>query len=135
MSNQFDAIVIGSGIGGLTAARVLSAAGRKRVLVLEQHSIFGGLTHVFGRRDGAGAPDYEFATGIHYLGRNAELASLPALLAELTENRIQWSPLPDDYDVMAFPAWRFAIPSSEDAYKARLEERFPDEFAAIEKFF
>lgn len=41
-----DAVVIGSGIGGLTAAALLSKAG-KRVLVLEQHDQAGGCTHTF----------------------------------------------------------------------------------------
>lgn len=41
-----DAIVIGSGVGGLTAAALLSKAG-KRVLVLEQHDQAGGCTHTF----------------------------------------------------------------------------------------
>jgi hypothetical protein len=42
----YDAIVIGGGIGGLAAASVMSAAGKK-VLVLEQHDRLGGATHVF----------------------------------------------------------------------------------------
>lgn len=41
-----DAVVIGSGIGGLSAAALLSKAG-KRVLVLEQHDQAGGCTHTF----------------------------------------------------------------------------------------
>ena len=45
----FDAIVIGSGIGGLTAAAALAKCGR-RVLVLEQHTQLGGLTQTFKRR-------------------------------------------------------------------------------------
>ena len=39
--NQIDAIVIGSGMGGLTAAGLLAKVG-KRVLVLEQHDQAGG---------------------------------------------------------------------------------------------
>lgn len=135
MSDQFDAIVIGSGIGGLTAARLLSAFGHKRVLVLEQHTTLGGLTHVFSR---PGVPDgapYEFATGVHYLGRNAETASVEALLAQLTEDRVQWQALADPYDVIAFPGWSFAIPNDEATYKAKLCERFPQERAAIERYF
>lgn len=41
MTARYDVIVIGSGIGGLAAAQVLSALGGNRVLVLEQHTRLG----------------------------------------------------------------------------------------------
>ena len=44
--DNIDAIVIGSGIGGLGLAALLSRAG-KRVLVLEKHYRPGGCTHAF----------------------------------------------------------------------------------------
>ena len=44
--SDLDAIVIGSGIGGLSAAALLSKVGQ-RVLVLEQHDVAGGCTHTF----------------------------------------------------------------------------------------
>ena len=46
LNDNYDVIVIGSGIGGLTCAGLLSRVG-KRVLVLEQHTIAGGCTHSF----------------------------------------------------------------------------------------
>ena len=58
---MWDTIVIGSGIGGLTAACALAHRGQ-RVLVLEQHSIAGGLTQTFTRQN------WTFATGVHYIG-------------------------------------------------------------------
>lgn len=42
---EFDAIVIGSGMGGLAAAAILARHGGKRVLVLERHYMPGGYTH------------------------------------------------------------------------------------------
>ncbi len=41
-----DAIVIGSGIGGLSVASILSRVGKK-VLVLEQHDQAGGCCHTY----------------------------------------------------------------------------------------
>ncbi len=53
-----DVIVIGSGIGGLTAAALLAKAG-KQVLVLEQHDRAGGYAHGFKRKK------YTFDAGVH----------------------------------------------------------------------
>jgi phytoene dehydrogenase-like protein len=50
-SDQYDVIVIGSGLGGLTCANVLGRAGRK-VLLLEQHYKLGGLATWFKRPGG-----------------------------------------------------------------------------------
>jgi len=46
-SEEWDAVVIGSGIGGLSCASVLSASGKK-VLVLEAHEHAGGAAHEWG---------------------------------------------------------------------------------------
>jgi len=43
---NLDAIVIGSGIGGLSCASLLARSGKK-VLVLEQHDQAGGCCHTF----------------------------------------------------------------------------------------
>lgn len=46
MSRNFEAIVIGSGPGGLTAAALFARAGHK-VLVLERNESFGGAATVY----------------------------------------------------------------------------------------
>lgn len=49
MSNQYDAIVIGSGIGGLVTATQLAAKGAK-VLVLESYLIPGAARVILNER-------------------------------------------------------------------------------------
>src|ERR1700722_3953707 len=46
MSRHFDAIVIGSGLGGLTAAALYARPGHK-VLVIERNQNFGGAATVY----------------------------------------------------------------------------------------
>ena len=48
-------------MGGLTCGGLLSRAGQ-RVVILEQHYLAGGCTHVFKEKG------VEFDTGIHYGG-------------------------------------------------------------------
>ncbi len=51
IADYYDAVVIGSGLGGLTAANVLAKQGRK-VLLLEHHYQLGGLATWFRRKGG-----------------------------------------------------------------------------------
>ena len=47
-ASEFDVIVIGSGMGGMTTAAALSRF-EHRILLLEQAPTIGGLTHSFSR--------------------------------------------------------------------------------------
>ena len=91
---SLDAIVIGSGVGGLTPAVLLSKAGKK-VLVLEQHDQAGGSCHVFTEKG------FEFDVGIHYVGDMNEGTWSRLLADQLTGGKLQWAPLDNIYDVLA----------------------------------
>uniref|UniRef100_A0A8B9SRP7 All-trans-retinol 13,14-reductase n=1 Tax=Anas platyrhynchos TaxID=8839 RepID=A0A8B9SRP7_ANAPL len=88
-----DAIVIGSGIGGLAAAVLLAKAGR-RVLVLEQHGKLGGCCHTFSEKG------FEFDAGIHYVGQMHEGSMTRFIVDQLTEGQLEWVPMPAAYDAV-----------------------------------
>jgi all-trans-retinol 13,14-reductase len=130
--HMWDAIVIGSGIGGLAAAAALARKGR-RVLVLEQHTVAGGLTQTFRRGD------WHFAPGVHYIGGVAPQPG-PAgrfgrLLAWLTHDALRFTPCANPYDIVRLPGFEFGIPHPENAYRDALLARFPQEAAAIAGWF
>jgi phytoene dehydrogenase-like protein/NAD(P)H-flavin reductase len=129
MVPAWDAIVIGSGMGGMSAAGFLAKVAGMKVLVLEKHSERGGQTHVF-RRDGA-----SWDVGLHYLGELQPGAFIRSLFDFLSGGALGWNRMPDDFERFVYPGFAFAVPSDPRRYEARLIERFPEEAAAIRRYF
>lgn len=129
IDGPIDALVIGSGMSGMSTAALLAKAG-KRVIVLEQHTIAGGMTHTFTRKG------FRWDVGVHYLGQVADPGSqLRRLFDDLSEGRLQWAALDDVYDRFVFPDQTFAIPRGEEAFRAMLLEHFPSEGRGINRYF
>jgi len=134
---QWDAIVVGSGPGGLTTAACLGSAGM-RVLVLERHDVAGGNLQVFRRHHtvpGGGEDWYEFDVGVHYIGECQPGGLFPTIFDALgVGDRIRFRPLdPDGFDTLHFPDFTFRVPVGWDAYEQRLVAQFPAERAGIER--
>jgi len=129
-SGPFDAIVIGSGMGGLTAASLLARHAGRRVLVLERHHTPGGFTHVFHR------PGYQWDVGVHYIGQvNDPLSPVRAAFDHLTDGRLAWNPMPDVYDRILLGGREYQFPTGRERLRARLKDYFPAEQPAIDAYF
>jgi len=103
-----DVIVIGSGMGGMAAASILSKFGKK-VLVVENHDKLGGCTHTFSwsrqNLNGNGHTTCEFDTGCHYTAVDMSLDTgrSGALLKYLTDGGARFNDLGDPYDCLVLP--------------------------------
>jgi all-trans-retinol 13,14-reductase len=127
---DFDSIVVGSGVGGLTAG-LRMAQQKLSVLVLEAMPAFGGFINPF-RRSG-----YQFDTGVHYLGKLGENGSM-RLLLELLEidDAIDFIELdPRGFDRYVFPDFELRVCKGKEQYHDRLLRLFPNESKALGKFF
>ena len=121
-----DAIVIGSGSGGLVAALALARAGR-RVIVFEQHYLPGGYSQSFT------IEGFSFSPGIHYIGQLGPGGTLRRIYEGLgVANDLAFLELdPDGYDRLVIGEERFDIPKGRRNFAERLQARFPTEAAGI----
>ena len=125
---EYDSIIIGSGMGGLTTAAALVLCG-ERVLVLEQHDRLGGYIHSFARKK------WHWNIGTHYLGRRRPGDAVDNLFRILTQNSIEMEPLGAQNDVLTFPGETVEIPAGIDEIQQLLCDKFPDEARQIRRFY
>ncbi len=129
LADSWDAIVIGSGIGGLTTAALLSIYAGQRVLVLEKHYLAGGFTHVFHRQG------YEWDVGLHYIGEMQNPDSvLRRAFDQITGHQLEWAPMPDVYDRAVIGGRIYDFVSGLERFRARMKGYFPDEAVAIDRY-
>lgn len=125
VEERWDAIVVGSGIGGLAVAALLARYGGKKVLVLERHYAVGGYTHTFHR------PGYEWDVGVHYIGRDA---GVWAAFDHLTGGALQWQAMPEVYDRILIGGRSYDLVTGLENFRARMKGYFPGESAAIDRY-
>merc|ERR1719412_1666474 len=129
---NLDAILIGSGIGGMTTGAIMSKAG-KRVLILEQHDQAGGCCHTFIDKG------YEFDVGIHYIGKFGHHNINKTLMDQICEGQVEWNRLEDEFDIVSIgyedKNRQYPVLTGYDNWKYQLKKEFPDDENAIDKYF
>ena len=125
---NYDIIVIGSGLGGLVCARQLAKQGRS-VLVLERQSQPGGCLQSYRRGD------FEFDTGLHYVGGLAEGQPLHDAFEQLGLMRLPWVRLDaDGFDRITIGRQTFPMCEGFDRFASTLAEFFPQEKNALRQY-
>ena len=127
LAPEYDAIVIGSGMGGLTSAALLSELGWK-VCVLEQHYTAGGYTHSYERNG------YEWDVGVHYIGDVGAETRTKKMFDFLTNGNLKWAPMAAEYDRFYVGDKVFNAVAGRQEFRDNLVRQFPAEGRAIDRY-
>lgn len=100
-AEHWDAVIIGSGIGGLTTASLLAQIEKKKVLLIERHFQLGGFTHSFKRKI------YKWDSGLHYVGNMGEGEFPKKVMDFVTQGQVSWQRMTDPFEVYHFPGFKF----------------------------
>ena len=124
---KYNAVIIGSGLGGLECAHILSKAGMS-VLLLERGTQGGGCLQSY-RRHGLA-----FDTGFHYVGGLDKGQSLHSAFRHLGLLRLPWQRLDNHFDRVTIGNQTFSFAQGYDAFVETLTVAFPAERDALNKY-
>lgn len=128
MDQTYDVIIIGSGIGGLTAGNYLTQEGFS-TLIIEQGPRPGGCATSF-RRGG-----FSFDAGVHWIAQCGEGGVIHQILKELgLAGKIDFTRVYPPLVVVTSKG-QYVIPEGKSAALSYLKDRFPSERGGIEQFF
>jgi len=126
--SSYDAIIIGSGIGGLFCGNILAKAGLK-VLLIERHYMLGGFCSTFRRRG------FIFDAATHFYPLLGNPTTLTGKLLQDLEIPTEWIKM-DPVDQFHLPNMpTFAVPADFGEFLAKLKSFFPAEANGVETYF
>lgn len=129
IEEQYDAIVIGSGVGGLATAIALGENGFK-VLVVEQHEVPGGWSHSFTLKG------QRFSPGVHYVGQLGEGQTANEMYSKLgiANDIVFFRMNPEGFEHCHVGNEKFDIPEGLENMITAFQKRFPQEKKNIDKY-
>jgi phytoene desaturase len=126
--NQYDVIVVGAGIAGLTCGATLAKKGYKTI-VIEMNEIPGGYCTSFKRKG------YTFDAAVHYNQGARDNGWLNLILRYLgVEGELEFRRLDPLYRLV-YPNESMTIPADLKEYISMLSDKFPEEKEGISKLF
>ncbi len=127
---KYDVIIIGSGLGGLECAHILSRQGMS-VLVLEREVQPGGCMQSYPRRSAsapAGTKLLWYDTGLHYVGGLAEGQALHEKFKQLNLLNLPWQRMDaDGFNRVFIEGRNYHIAEGFDHFIDTLAADFPEE--------
>jgi prolycopene isomerase len=134
IDRSWDVIVIGSGLGGLTAATRLARSGL-RVLVLEQHVYAGGYAHHFLRKVKGTKIVYDFDVALHQTGDLTPGRGMHGILTDLgVLERIKLNQFDIAYRTVG-PDHDLQVPAAAKDYESLLVDTFPEHAGGLRDLF
>ncbi len=125
---QYDVIIIGSGLAGLSSGVKLAKAGKK-VLLIEQHHLVGGCATQFKRKE------YRFEVSLHELNGLDENEHLYQLYKKLGAfENLTFLKIPEFYRWIKGEL-DIVVPDHADQAMKVLIDKFPQEEKGITKYF
>lgn len=125
---NYDVIVIGAGLGGLTAGSKLAREG-KNVLVLEQHDRPGGCATTFKRRD------FTMEVGLHEMDGLHPKDIKHRIFDDLgITGKVNFLQVPEFYRFIN-GRYDLVVPHDPEEAKAILKQNFPGEEKGIDDYF
>ncbi|MCH8157463.1 MAG: NAD(P)/FAD-dependent oxidoreductase [Nitrospinae bacterium] len=127
---NYDVIIIGSGLSGL-AAGIRLALFDKKVLIVEKHSVVGGLNSFYTRKDRT------FDVGLHamtnYSPKGVRSSPLGKLLKQLRFSHDDFRLCEQEMSEIRFPEKSLCFTNDFELLKQEVREQFPEQMDGFMK--